>query len=258
MKFDVIIVVYNKSVCDIVSLTHLENDSRVAKIVVCDNSDASNNNAQEVKSHKNLEYLYMNGNKGLSTAYNCAVNFCNSPYICMLDDDTVLPEDFFEKAAIWCKENADADILLPLVYSEERLLSPCRNEKGWFHSFESAKEISGDFSGINSGMIIKRCIFDNYRYDQKLFLDYIDHSFICDMRKANKKILVMNDIVLKQSFSRKEYNLESEKARFVIFKKDFRQFYSKSKLDRLKAERMLFNRKLELMKKYQKANIIWI
>ena len=72
-------------------------------------------------------------------------------------------------------------------------------------------------------MIIRLDIFKTYRYDENLFLDYVDHNFMLDMQDKDIKIL---DAKIKQNFSGNDVsNIESSLIRLKIFKKDSKYFY---------------------------------
>ncbi|MEG2658137.1 MAG: hypothetical protein RSA04_02280, partial [Clostridiales bacterium] len=58
-----------------------------------------------------------------------------------------------------------------------------------------------EFTGINSGMALRLALFKNYRYDEHIFLDYIDHNFIREMRNIGKSMVIMEDVLLHQTFS---------------------------------------------------------
>ena len=63
-------------------------------------------------------------------------------------------------------------------------------------------------------------------YDEEMFLDYIDHKFIMDMRKQGIYPQSMNTCIY-QNFSALENDKASEAMRFAIQKKDLRIFYRK-------------------------------
>ncbi len=74
-------------------------------------------------------------------------------------------------------------------------------------------------------MIIKSEIFENYKYDENLFLDFIDHDFIRTMKLKEKKIAIMNDNVITQNFSIINDSVKKAKIRYKIKKKDLKYFY---------------------------------
>lgn len=73
-------------------------------------------------------------------------------------------------------------------------------------------------------MIIKTNIFKNIKYNEELFLDYVDHDFMRLIRNHNYKILIMKTII-NQNYSRYQLNdINSELFRFKIFIKDYKVY----------------------------------
>ena len=96
-----IIVLYNKSVDESVTYNCLKKYDNL-KVIVCDNSTKSFNNKIKVESDQFI-YIDMHGNKGLSIAYNRAldsiekINPKMEGYVMLFDDDTFIPEEYFSK-----------------------------------------------------------------------------------------------------------------------------------------------------------------
>lgn len=70
-----VLVVYNKSLKDSVTFNCLKNVKDI-NIIVCDNSTKDFGNESYLKGH-GFTYINMHGNKGLSKAYNAALNHLN-------------------------------------------------------------------------------------------------------------------------------------------------------------------------------------
>lgn len=239
-----IIVTYNKScvdspTCEAVRKAHLRG-------IVCDNSTGDFCN-REYCDENGFDYISMNGNKGLSRAYNAAIEFLSGKegFAVILDDDTQLPEDFFEKMEAAAVRNPDAKLLLPVVYSGENIISPAQKNGILIHSPHSIDELSPGFSAINSGMAVRLDYFGNYRYDENLFLDYIDHDFMEDFNKSGEKAEVVRDVVLRQEFfAATNKDKKAARKRYRIFKKDFLYFVKKHGYNKLIAVIVLLKRKL--------------
>lgn len=70
-----VVVLYNTFVNDSITIKKLKSiHSHSINIVVVDNSTKDMKNEEETKAN-NWAYLSMNGNKGLSKAYNCALEY---------------------------------------------------------------------------------------------------------------------------------------------------------------------------------------
>lgn len=226
-----IIVVYNKNVNDSVTYQCLKKQKGL-QIIVCDNSTHDYGNCAIVAS-EGYQYMNMNGNAGLSKAYNKALDYIASVnpemkgYVALFDDDTFIPETYFIKLKEEIKEKR-SDIYLPVVRDEIGILSPSVMKKYYCH--RAPEDLSSikkeELCGINSGMAIRLRLFKKYRYNERIFLDYVDHNFIRDMRKRKRKVSIM-DVEIQQTFSSNTDSKDKSMIRFNIFKKDINEFYRK-------------------------------
>lgn len=256
-----IIVLYNKSVDESVTYNCLKKYDNL-KVIVCDNSTKSFNNKIKVESDQFI-YIDMHGNKGLSIAYNRAldsiekINPKMEGYVMLFDDDTFIPEEYFSKMTEAINKKK-ADIFLPIVKDEIGILSPSVMKKYYCHRApENVWSIKKqEICGINSGMCIKLSAFTTYRYNEKIFLDYVDHNFIRDMRKKNKKVEIVNTQI-NQKFSSNTHNKKAELSRFKIFKKDLNVFYEHGFGNRFFYYYVITRRKMQLTRKYRDIAIIF-
>lgn len=75
-KIAAVVVVYNKNVSESITCDRLLKLNRnEVTLVIVDNSEKETTNDEYCRS-RNIDYISMNGNKGLSKAYNRAVEFC--------------------------------------------------------------------------------------------------------------------------------------------------------------------------------------
>lgn len=256
MGIDVIIVIYNKKIQQVQSLPLLQAADEVKQIIICDNSDVQNNDYHATSSCDKVTYIPMGGNVGLSKAYNTAVARVSSEFVLILDDDTKLPVDFFKKLVSNVKMN-EADVYVPLVRSEKILMSPCHKGRYRFTAFDSEDDIRSPYSAINSGLLIRKTIFDSISYNNDLFLDMIDHAFFDNLRLRNVKSHVMSDIVLFQNYSRETDNEEKACKRFKITKKDNRVYYNHSFVGKVFCEIQLIFWKIKAMFKFNDFKVLF-
>lgn len=222
-----LIVIYNKYCCDSVSFNFVEKFKNKIDIILFDNSTKDYNNKQYCEEN-NIKYYSLDKNVGLSKAYNYVLNdikLSNEHYLLILDDDTILNEEFFDEVfseIIKCEN----DVLLPIVKSNNQIISPsniigdCR--------VKGLKKISdlnmNNVTAINSGMVVRTSIYSNIKYNEDMFLDYVDHEFMRNVRKNNFKIKILNSEI-NQNFSRNEkQSIDSVKFRFNIYRKDYRKY----------------------------------
>ena len=222
-----LVVVYNKKCQDSPSLVRLLQENKNINIIVYDNSSIDYGNKNFCKKH-GIMYYTQNKNLGLSKANNFVVNKIKKNeknYLLILDDDTDLPNDYFDEIYKEIQNNT-FDILLPIVMSNNQIISPCNVQFNC--RIKKVKEINTidlkKITAINSGMVVKTSIYNTIKYNEKLFLDYVDHDFMKNIRLTNYKIKIMNTVIY-QNFSRNTKNsIESEIFRFNIYLKDFKKY----------------------------------
>lgn len=224
-----VVVVYNMACRDSVTCQALlQLDDPAVSVVICDNSTKDYGNRDFCSTH-GWSYLGGAGNVGLSKAYNAGIDYVKASIpaeaVCLFDDDTHISPDYFlalRQAMAAGKEN----IFVPLIYSGGALMSPNLLKPGYriarFQTEKEALSYTGqDISAINSCMALRLCLFDDYRYDENIFLDGIDHKFIGDMKARGESVKVF-PYRCEQTFSGDEKPaLQSAMARFLIFRKDF-------------------------------------
>ena len=210
-KITAIIVLFNKD---------LDEDSICIKIrdyadvIVVDNSVLKNENRLFCENHS-IKYISMGGNKGLSKAYNTAINSVDgSDIIVLLDDDTDVSKDFFislRKAIIL---NQDVDIFVPIIRGQDGVIYSPNNYnflKNKLVSDPKKEIIQSRFNAISSCMAIRTRVFENYRYNEKLFVDEIDHCFCREQRNKGRKFAVI-DVEISQNFHQRNDSIKPEAA----------------------------------------------
>ena len=251
-KMYAVVVLYNKNYRESVTIGCLKNTKDV-NVIVCDNSTKDYNNSIIAKE-LGYSYINMNGNKGLSKAYNRSVETIGEEdgYICFFDDDTFLPGDYFItlKKAI---ESERKDIYLPFVYDDLGLLSPCKITGAFIRRVNSIDKLNArNITGINSGMAVNLEVFkEGIRYNENYFLDCVDHDFIRSMKDRKKSIGFFNTR-LNQRFSGNDFKDKEQTAkRFTIYKKDFEEFSRKIFLGRIFFIFVIMKRALKMTLKFK-------
>lgn len=226
-----VVVIYNKNCNVSQTLSCLKKYSKQIKIIVFDNSTTDFHNNDYCKKN-NLEYYTFYENVGLSKAYNYIIDNIEKKakdYLIILDDDTNLTDEYIQEVLQQIK--FDYDVLLPIVTTNNQIISPsntqfnCRVKK--INDIDNVN--LNKVTAINSGMVIKMIIYNSIRYNEEIFLDYVDHEFMRKIRKNIKKIYIMKSEI-KQNFSMYEkVDKTSRLKRFLIYKHDFK-IYCKNNL----------------------------
>ena len=233
IKVYVIIVIYNMNCNDSITLNYIDKIScrDDVDVVICDNSTNDHTLNQKYCNTKNYNYINMDGNKGLSKAYNAAIKSIPSDdaWIILFDQDTEISEDYFAKMVLSIKKFPSVLVHVPIVVDGEGILSPTKISHYSIKRVKDPHINSSQLSAINSGMLINLKVFENIGlYEEKLFLEYIDHYFIRKYKEKNGEIIVV-DTKLFQNFSENDHtNIESDLKRFSIYLSDFKIFCNTS------------------------------
>ena len=210
-----IIVVYNKTCAQSLTCQRLLSFGDPAlRVIVFDNSTRDFGN-REFCRDAGWIYLGGQGNLGLSKAYNARIDHLKSQgfggFVCLLDDDTAVTEEYF--TALRSAATIGGQFFVPFIYSGGRLLSPCRitpsHKSILFPDEASALAYRGkDLSAINSAMAMDIALFRDYRYDENIFLDGIDHTHLQKMAQKGIRPCVL-ETRLEHQFSGDEMPPES-------------------------------------------------
>lgn len=251
IKTSVIVVAYNCAIDEIPCLKSTLASPSVGQVIVCDNSTEQNCNAERAEE-LGITYLPMEGNVGLPKAYNAGVEECGEEILCIFDDDTRVGTDYFDAVAELSNSSRKWDIALPLVMDGSDILSPCIFKGYRARPFLNSAQIksSDNLSGINSGMVIKREVFSTIQYDERLFLDFVDHRFLQDARNLGMSIVYLDGPVLQQDYALSSDSPDTASRRLCIFEKDAKVFYEDSMPRRLYCNAMLIYRHIKFRERY--------
>jgi len=238
-KIYCVIVLYNNTIDNSITCSLFSKLSKKnIKVLILDNSTKDFGN-KKIADKKGFMYLSMEGNKGLSKAYNVAINYLfniekasYSDYVVWLDDDTHINEEYFVCLENNIKTNEDADIFAPIIYGQDGVIYSPNNARFIKNNLIKNREEAFSlvkYNAINSCLCVKLDVYKDYRYDEILFLDQIDQNFFDDMRKLNKKFITINTIIY-QNFSQRGKKLDAKKMliRYKIRVKDIMRYGRKS------------------------------
>ena len=256
MTFAAAVVVYNMACPDSPTCQALKAlaDPDVS-VLIYDNSTADYGNRAYCE---NLGWTYLggNGNVGISKAYNACIDYLTSGHetdlLCLFDDDTHLSGDYFH-ALRRAKEGSDGHIFVPMIFAAGNLISPCILKPGhrvttFADPAEAAAYTGDEMSAINSCMAIDLGIFRDFRYDEHIFLDGVDHYFTCRMRQKGERLHII-DYRCDHAFSGTEKPpVKSALVRFGIYAKDYAYILKDNKAAYL---RLVGKRALRLTAQYR-------
>ncbi len=226
-----LVVIYNKSCEESQSILSLKNVSDKVSVIVFDNSTISNNNQAWCEKH-GYKYYSERKNVGLSKAYNIVLSKIEKSrhdYIMILDDDTILPENYLMEV-FQIIRNSEYQLLLPIVMSNKLMMSPCKVvldcKPVGLHD-KSEIDIA-KISAINSGMVVRMDVYNKISYDESMFLDCVDHDFMSQVRHQGLNIYILESMIQQNYSLNTKGSIESAIFRFSIQKKDLKAYYRKN------------------------------
>lgn len=228
-----VVVIYNiccrdSKTCRILEKLAIPN----LRVLIYDNSTKELGN-REYCRQTGWIYLGGEGNDGISKAYNRCVEYLLKEgaqgHVCFFDQDSSPNEAYFlsldEEISIHGQ-----GIYAPFLYSANRLMSPCllfENHRTALLKDES-EVLSADRSklgAVNSCMAVSLELFRAYRYDENIFLDGVDHSFLLDMRGRGCYPRIIPSRCAHEFSGDEKPSLESAAVRFGIYARDYRYIF---------------------------------
>lgn len=230
-KLYIVCVLYNNTMEKIASLdTFLRFAAKYdfIRLMVMDNSSevftAKNREASEAVYRDRIIYTDNGGNIGLSKAYNKALDLIKDDtfFVMWADDDTVFSDEYLENV-IKAIEAGKTDIISGIIRSGDVVLSPAKKLRPFSSVlYYPDPGIYQNVYCINTGLTIKSTVFDAAgRYDERLFLDAVDHLFSDKLiaKGLNRVEIVPGEIA--QNFAAFTDDLDARTKRVQIFSRDW-------------------------------------
>lgn len=234
-KIYTVVVMYNSNINESQTCKRLVSiKNHDIEPIIVDNSTFDNDN-EVLCVRRNWKYISMGGNKGLSKAYNKALDYLaeKKGIVVWFDDDTNVTQKYFDELEKEYSKKRECSIFVPVIQGQDgRYWSP--NSVSFFRNKQlknkDGKIDDSKFNAINSCTAVDLEVYENYRYDERLFLDQVDHKFFEDQRNLNRKFDKL-DVVIQHNFSTREKkkSIEDVKKRYVIMIPDFLRFCSRNK-----------------------------
>ena len=172
------------------------------------------NNSPEIKIPQAKNHIVINAetNEMLSGAYNFALNHANKnnyDWLLLLDQDTELTDDYFEKLYRFLSDNQDKDVVavVPFLTNKSKIISPNK----LYFKFLRKSTVK---YGINSGHIVALNSLSLLRTDfmnsiggfsSEFPLDMLDYWYYLQFYRHKKRIYVL-DTALKHNLSIYNYD----------------------------------------------------
>lgn len=200
----ILVCLYNKDIQTsntIKSLLKANILTNSTSIIIWDNSTLrlEQDSIDYLRNHF-LKFIYKHTpeNVVLSKIYNSVIDTLDgqNSYLMLCDDDSDIPECFFEILENQIHLNPSINLFLPQIFSESILVSPAKDyliTTKLIKDLQPGTLLSRSITAINSGMVISNRFFkDGFRYNEDLRFYGTDNYFMIQYAKANEKLVVLD------------------------------------------------------------------
>lgn len=180
-----------------------------------------------------VAYVSTPENIGLSSIYNKVISdhLHEDEFLLVLDQDSLLPVDFFEKLSQSVIRHPDVDLYLPLIRANKSWVSPVLYLYGWGRYLSPPRvgvQSSKFKSAINSGMVISgRYLKGDFPgYDERLQFYGVDTQFMILYAERRKSFVVM-DATITHDLSFFTAGVVDKAAKFRDMRRAYHWIYEK-------------------------------
>lgn len=173
---------------------------QVGKLIIADNqsSSAAHSLIARIGSDSGVEIIWNDRNLGIAAGLNAGVERALScgqySWIALFDQDSLASPDYVSaiiKAYLACSFR-DRVAMIGANYKIAMRESTSEPTSGWSGSI--VREVK---TLMTSGSLVKSSVFNQCgRFDQSLFMDYVDHEYCLRLRQNGFKILQASRAVL--------------------------------------------------------------
>lgn len=198
------------SIAAVIITYNVENDfenrvnklkGKVDEIIVVDNGSNSETISMLKELEKEVTIIYLEENKGIAYALNRGIKYSiekKYDWVLTLDHDSIVTYDMIENM-LKCYESFNKDLkekvaMLVPVHVEEK---EYQNSNVISSEEKLSKPYIEVLTEITSGALTKADIYKNVGlYDEKLFIDLVDHDYCLSLNKKGFKVIQVNSAVL--------------------------------------------------------------
>jgi len=202
----ILVVIYNESLSlssTIKSLISNKTYLSSVKLLIWDNSSTKQDYSCDIEQYVNdIEIVHTPENTPLAKVYNIVreSKLKNEEFCLLLDQDTIIPDNYFTSLFTAIEENPNINLFLPIIKSHNHIVSPgdlfLFKGKYWEEEQFGLVEAKNRLA-INSGMFIKSNYFkNNFKgYNKELKFYGVDSYFMLEYAKINKFFITIPVII---------------------------------------------------------------
>lgn len=210
----VVLVVFNQAWEQTLAGNSLNSLSGDFGLLVCDNSPYPQSDF--IPNLEQFKYVHQSDNPGVSKSYNLGAVFAKDwgcTHILLLDQDTKLPQNWFEVIMDAIVKFPNEAVFAPVVQVGNEIISPAKNRFGrtWVHIDPLDDVILfQNYTPINSGLCIKLDVFNLAGgYNELARLDFSDFIFIEHLKNAGINMFRLLSLNFFHSLSGMEYQTKA-------------------------------------------------
>ena len=198
------------SVAAVIITYNVENDfenrvnklkGKVDEIIVVDNGSNPETISMLKELEKEITIIYLEENKGIAYALNRGIKYSidkGYDWVLTLDHDSIVTDDMIRNMLkcyeSFAKELKEKVAMLVPIHVEEK---EYQNSNVISNEEKFSKPYIEVLTEITSGALTKAEIYKNVGlYDEKLFIDLVDHDYCLFLNKKGFKVIQVNSAVL--------------------------------------------------------------
>ena len=198
------------SVSAVIITYNVENDfknrinklkGKVNEIIVVDNGSKAETISMLKELEKEITIIYLEKNKGIAYALNKGIKYSiekGYDWILTLDHDSIVTDNMINNM-LKCYEGFEGELkekvaMLVPVHVEEK---EYENNNIINNEEVASKLYTEVLTEITSGALTKASIYKSVGlYDEKLFIDLVDHDYCLSLNKKGFKVIQVNSAIL--------------------------------------------------------------
>jgi cpsQ len=166
---------------------------QVKEVIIVDNGSSNYHILESFQSDK-VKIIYNKNNLGIATALNSIMHYAKENYVdwvITLDQDSIVPKGYVEDSSQLFNE-PNLGQIVPILYENI-------TDKYYYLGTAPNNKYQEVSKAITSASITNVSVWENVgKFDDLLFIDYVDYDFSFRVRKSGYKIIRNNSFCLNQ------------------------------------------------------------
>lgn len=166
---------------------------QVSELCIVDNGSDYLKEIEETAKYYSVKLIVNDKNHGIAVALNQIMMYtkeCKMEWYVTLDQDSIAPDNLINEAA-GLLNNKEIGQIVPVIYEAQA------GEYCYLGHEKNGKSVQEVTKGITSASVYRVSAWEECgRFDEDLFIDYVDYDFSMRLRLKGYKIYRINNAVL--------------------------------------------------------------